>query len=316
MKKRRLCYALSLVVLAGLVCLSCAPLDVRMGMGDGDGVRLSYRVVGEGRPLVVIHDGPGYEKSLMYKAFDALAGDMKVVYYDQRGCGRSQALTPMISSSIADNVNDLEALRQYLNLERFSIAAHGWGAVIALEYARKYAEHIDSIVLITPISPFAPEPTHMRIMDSIPAKTRLEIDELINHPILSLLDKRERVMRLSLPALFHNQDAVRHVRLSELRLAPEVNLRLGTELATLDLFPALGEVALPTLVIIGRHDVATPVRDQMAYADGIVTSSAVVFNDSGHFPFLEEPGFFITVVKEFLHSGRVPALVSALDFGY
>jgi proline iminopeptidase len=221
----------------------------------------------------------------------------------------------MTSSSIADNVNDLEALRQYLNLSEFSIAAHGWGAVIALEYARKYGEYLDSIVLITPISPFAPEPRHMRILDSVSQKTRLEIDELINHPAISILEKRERIMRLSLPALFYKQDAMKHVRVSELRLAPDVNLRLGNELASLDLFPVLGEIALPTLVVIGRHDVATPVRDQMAYADGIMTSSAVVFNESGHFPFLEERGFFLTVIKEFVLNGRIPALVHAGGIG-
>lgn len=286
-----------------------------MGMGDGDGVRLSYRIVGEGNPLVVIHDGPGYEKTLMYRAFDRLAGDMKVVYYDQRGCGRSQPLTPTVSSSIAANVNDLEALRKYLNLKKFSIAAHGWGAVIALEYAREYGQYLNSVVLITPISPFAPEPRHMKILSRLPEKTRLEIDELINQPAMTILDKRERIMRMALPALFYKQEAMRHVRLSDLRLAPEVNLRTGGELASLDLFPILGQITLPTLVVVGRHDVSTAVRDQMAYADGIATSSAVVFNDSGHFPFLEEQEFFITIVREFLRSGRVPALVDAGDIG-
>jgi proline iminopeptidase len=315
MKTKRLYHALLLTSVVALLFLSCAPFDVRMGMGDGDGVRLSYRVVGEGKPLVVIHDGPGYEKALMYQAFDALAGEMSVIYYDQRGCGRSQPLTPMTSSSIADNVDDLEALRQYLNLSEFSIAAHGWGAVIALEYARKYGEYLDSIVLITPISPFAPEPRHMRILDNVPQKTRLEIHELINHPAISILEKRERVMRVSLQALFYKQDAMKQVRMSELKLAPDVNLRLGNELATLDLFPVLGEIALPTLVVVGRHDAATPVRDQMAYADGIVTSRAVVFNESGHFPFLEEQGFFLTVIKEFVLYGRIPALVRAEGIG-
>jgi pimeloyl-ACP methyl ester carboxylesterase len=80
---------------------------------------------------------------------------------------------------------------------------------------------------------------------------------------------------------------------------------------TLDLFPVLEEVTTPTLVIVGRHDPATPVRDQMAYADGISTSSAMVFNGSGHFPFLEEPELFTDVAREFLLHGSLPALVRA-----
>jgi hypothetical protein len=51
--------------------------------------------------------------------------------------------------------------------------------------------------------------------------------------------------------------------------------------------------------------------DQMAYADGIGSSTAIVFNHSGHFPFLEERKLFTNVAKEFLLHGQLPALVWA-----
>jgi proline iminopeptidase len=290
---------------------SCSPLDVRLGIGDGDGVRLSYRIVGKGRPLIVIHDGPGYEKALMYRGFDEFASDLRVVYYDQRGCGKSEALTPLTSSSIADNVEDLEALRRYFHLPGFSIAAHGWGVVIALEYARKYPKYVESLVLVTPISPFAPEPRFETILDKLSDEARQDAAEVMNHPTLPMLERRERIMRLVIPDLFHNRDALKHVRLRDARLAPDVNVRLGDELKSLDLFPVLAEIEVPTLVVIGRHDISTTVRDQMAYADGIRSSSAIVFNESGHFPFLEERAFFANVVKEFLLHQRIPALVNA-----
>jgi proline iminopeptidase len=237
---------------------------------------------------------------------------MQVVYYDQRGCGRSEALSPMTSSTIADNVEDLEALRRYLHLERFSIVAHGWGAVIALEYARKYQDHVDSIVLVTPMSPFSPEPHHEAIVDNMPNMDRQTMAELLSHPSMTMLERRERIMRLVMPSLFHREDAAKGIDLSRLRYAPDVNIRLGGELRELDLFPVLNEIRVPTLVVVGRHDICTPVRHQMAYADGIETSSAVVFNESGHFPFLEEPPFFMNVMKEFLLHRRIPALVHAI----
>jgi proline iminopeptidase len=280
-------------------------------MGDGEGVRLSYRIIGEGKPLFVIHDGPGYEKTLMYGGFDVLASDMKVVYYDQRGCGRSEPLSPMTSATIADNIEDLEALRAYLHIRKFSIAAHGWGAVIALGYARKYGEYVESIVLVTPISPFMPEPLHETVMDRLPDETRMAVFDLLYHPTISMLERRQRIMKLTMPALFHRPEAAAHIESKSLRFAADVNLRLGDELGTLDLFPVLGDIKAPTLVVIGRHDISTAVRDQMAYADGIKGSSAVVFNDSGHFPFLEEQDSFRSVVREFFLNGRVPTLVSA-----
>jgi proline iminopeptidase len=284
-----------------------------MGIGDGDGVGLSYRIVGDGSPLVVIHDGPGYEKSLMYGGFDKLGSDLRVIYYDQRGCGRSEPLSPVTSSTIADNIEDLESLRRYFHLKKFSIAAHGWGAVIALEYARKYQEYIDSIVLLTPISPFAPQPHEDTMLDKLPAKVQQSVAEVMSQPTMTILERKERIMKLVMPSLFYRPEASRSVNFRRLRFSADVNIRLSDELGRLNLFPVLGEIKVPTLVVIGRHDLTTPVRDQMAYADGIRSASAVVFNNSGHFPFVEEQAFFMNVVREFLLKGRIPALVQALD---
>jgi pimeloyl-ACP methyl ester carboxylesterase len=99
------------------------------------------------------------------------------------------------------------------------------------------------------------------------------------------------------------------VDLNALSFSPEVNAKATAQLRSADVFPELGDVEVPTLVIVGRHDPSTPVRDQMAYADGIRTSSAIVFNGSGHFPFLEEPQLFTEVSREFLLHGSLPALV-------
>jgi len=304
---RRPLYAL----LVGAVALwaACAPPDVRLGMGDGDGVRLSYRMLGQGKPLVIIHDGPGFEKSLLYKGFDALESDLQVIYYDQRGCGKSEPLAATTPSGISDNVDDLEALRAYLHLDRISLAAHGWGAVIALEYARAYPDRVDAIVLVTPLSPFTPYTRLETLLDKIPDIARQQVTGALNNSGVSLLDRRAAVMRAILPALFYKQSAAKAVKWDGLKYSPEVSIRLAGDLKSLDLFPLLGEVTQRTLVVIGRHDISIPVRDQMAYADGIVNASAVVFNESGHFPFLEERGFFTSLVREFLLDNTVPALV-------
>jgi proline iminopeptidase len=211
-----------------------------------------------------------------------------------------------------DNVEDLEALRKYLHLGHISIAAHGWGAVIALEYARKYHHFVNSIILVTPISPFSPESGPASLIDNLPPEAREDATEIMNNQILSMLERREELMRVVMPALFHRQEAIDQISLGNLRYSPEVNVRLGEELGNLDLYPVLHQIRVPTLVMVGRHDIVTPVRDQMAYADGIGTSSAVVFNESGHYPFLEERAFFVALAEEFLLNRRVPTLVQAM----
>jgi proline iminopeptidase len=311
MKAKR--FVVVFVLLAGLGTLptSCSNPDVRLGTGDGDGVRLSYRTIGRGAPVVVIHDGPGFEKSLMYGGFDPLASDLRVIYYDQRGCGKSQPLSPVIPSTVGDNVEDLEALRRYFHLPQMSLAAHGWGAVIAIEYARKYGKYVHSMILITPLSPFSPGPRLERVADALSAEDRHRLLQITNHPTLSMLEKRESMMRMIMPLLFYRKEGLDHVNLGEIRYAPDVNIRLNEDLKSMELLRLLPTVDVPTLVVVGRNDILTPMMDQMAYADGIRSSCAIVFNDSGHFPFLEERKLFTSVAKEFFLHGQLPALVWA-----
>ncbi|MFZ1948272.1 MAG: alpha/beta hydrolase [bacterium] len=311
MKARTLVF-LSAAALCGLsLALSCSPPDVRMGMAPTDTVKLSYRIIGKGKPLVVIHDGPGYEKSMLYKGFDGLSPQMRVIYYDQRGCGRSEPVAPTVPLSVEDNVRDLEHLRSYLRLRKMSLAAHGWGAVIALEYARAYPRHVESIILIAPMSPFEPDPEFENVIEKLPPEARERIEAALEDPTASMLERRETIMRETLPSLFFRKEAAEEIRFDTVVLAPDVNLRLGPDIKTLDLFTVLGEVPQPALVIVGRHDISSAVRDQIAYADGMKQADAVVFNGSGHFPFLEENAFFLNLVRAFLRDGSVPTLASA-----
>jgi proline iminopeptidase len=303
-------YCVLLLILA-ILALSCSTKEVRMGMGGGNGTKLSYRVVGQGEVLVVIHDGPGGEKTIMYDGFDDLAKTMKIVYYDQRGCGRSEPLGAGQSCTIEDNVNDLEALREYLHVERFSIAAHGWGAVIAVEYARQHGDRVEAIILVTPVSPHEPGLHLDRLMSRLPEEGQRHVQAVLDNPFTTMLEKREEFVRTVLPLLFYDERARDRVDLEGFRYSPDVDSRLSAELKTFNLYPRLEGIGIPTLVIAGRHDVLTPLTEQMAYVDGIITSRAVVFNDSAHFPFLEERKAFLNQVGSFVSRGAIPSLARA-----
>jgi proline iminopeptidase len=311
MKADRSTFVLASVSLALVVAVFCSSFDVRLGMGQGEGVKLSYRSLGKGLPLFVIHDGPGLEKSLMYAGFDRLASDLQVVYYDQRGCGASPALTPLEPSSVQANVDDIEALRRYFRLPRVALAGQGWGAVLAMEYALKYGKYVDSMILVAPLSPLTPGPRLERLLDSLSPEQEQTVYEITANPTMSLVEKRERMMRAVMPLLFYRKEAMKYVNLAGTRYAPEVNIRTNEDLKSLDILGDIQRVEVPTLVVVGRHDVFTPMTDQMVYADGISGSCAVVFNNSGHFPFLEERNLFLNVARGFLLHGELPTLVSA-----
>ena len=306
--KRQYCV---LLLLLAILALSCSSQDVRMGMAGDDEARLSYRVVGQGDVLVVIHDGPGGEKSIMYDGFDALGSGMKIVYYDQRGCGRSEPLGADQSCTIEDNMRDLEVLVSYLHLDRFSIAAHGWGAVIAVEYAREHPDRVDALVLITPVSPHEPGLHIDGLIGRLTEDGQMHVQAVLDNPFATMLEKREQFVRAVLPLLFYDQRAMDRADLGSFRYSPDVDSRLSAELKSFDLYTRLDGVGIPTLVIAGRHDVLTPLSEQMAYVERISTSHAVVFNESAHFPFLEEKRAFLSQVETFIPNGGIPSLANA-----
>jgi proline iminopeptidase len=114
-----------------------------------DGVRLWYRVAGKtsGTPVVFLHGGPG-EGSQTFARFAGplLERDLRMVYLDQRGSGRSER--PFSKAySIPLIVEDLERLRLQWGVERLDLVGHSFGTVIALEYAAKFPAHVDRMVL-------------------------------------------------------------------------------------------------------------------------------------------------------------------------
>src|SRR5512135_2039724 len=98
------------------------------------GVSLFELRVGEGPPVVVLHGGPGADHGYLRSGFDALAHDRELVYYDQRGGGRSPVPRD-VPVGWRDQVADLEALREIWALDRLTLVGYSWGGLLALLYA-------------------------------------------------------------------------------------------------------------------------------------------------------------------------------------
>src|SRR5919205_1081904 len=100
------------------------------------------------RPVaMVIHGGPGGDHSGFKPAFSPLAERMQLVYVDHRGQGRS-ARGPQETYTLDNNVEDLEALRQYLGLERVVVMGVSYGGMVALAYASRYPDSVSHLVAV------------------------------------------------------------------------------------------------------------------------------------------------------------------------
>ena len=113
-------------------------------------VRLFYRVYGHGPDTaVVLHGGPGMSHGYLVPALAPLLPGRTLIYYDQRGRGRSTLVDTLAVSPDSD-VADLEAVRRRFRLERMKLVGHHWGAAVAGLYAMRHPEHVRRILMLSP----------------------------------------------------------------------------------------------------------------------------------------------------------------------
>ncbi len=116
---------------------------------DLNGVRLYTRRAGEGPPVVVLHGGPGAHHDYLLPQYDHLTeGGRALLYYDQRGGGRSPVARE-VPVGWREHVADLEALRLHWALDRLTLLGYPWGGLLALLYALEHPDRIERLALVS-----------------------------------------------------------------------------------------------------------------------------------------------------------------------
>ncbi|HYK82836.1 MAG TPA: alpha/beta fold hydrolase [Gemmatimonadales bacterium] len=114
-----------------------------------NGVRLFTRSVGAGAPVVVLHGGPGAHHDYLLPQYDRLARGRRLLYYDQRGGGRSP-VPRETAVGWREHVADLEALRRSWGLDVLTLLGYSWGGLLAVLYALEHADRVGRLALVSP----------------------------------------------------------------------------------------------------------------------------------------------------------------------
>lgn len=114
-------------------------------------MQLFTRRVGSGPLVVVLHGGPGAHHDYLLPQYDLLATRRSLLYYDQRGGGRSHMPrdTPV---GWREHIADLHALRDTLGLERLTLCGYSWGGLLAVLYLLEHPQSVERLALVSPAS--------------------------------------------------------------------------------------------------------------------------------------------------------------------
>ncbi len=280
--------------------------SARQGMLSLEDARLFYEVRGEGEPVIVVHGGPGLDHRYLRPGLDALATRHTLVYYDQRGTGRSVTDIGPETISLRAFVGDIEALREALGFEQVHLLTHSFGSRIGLAYARAHPDRLRSLILMNPVEPgtrFNAE-TQRRRMESRSVEDSLELAELTTSEGFAARDPATlgRVFEVAFRAAMRDPRRVGELDLTlasaTARQGQDVAALLGGELGTMDGWALLSRIDVPTLVLHGRYDLP-PERMSMEMAQALPQGRLEVL-ESGHFPYVEDRDGLLEAMSRFL----------------
>jgi len=127
--------------------VSPAASPIEKGYKVINGVSHYYEVVGEGVPVVIVHGGPGLDHSYFLPQMKQLAKNYKLIFYDQRGMGKSSADFDGKQMTMDNLVEDLDGIRRAFGLEKMNLMGHSWGGLVSMFYAVKYPGRLQSLIL-------------------------------------------------------------------------------------------------------------------------------------------------------------------------
>ena len=123
-------------------------MEARTGLLTAGNARLHFRDIGAGPSIVVLHGGPDFDYDYLLPELDRLAERFRVIYYDQRGRGRSAGGVRPDEVTVESEMDDLEHVRRHFGLEWMAVLGHSWGGVLAMEYASRHPDRLTHLILM------------------------------------------------------------------------------------------------------------------------------------------------------------------------
>lgn len=270
---------------------------------DGLGLVVEASAMRERPAAFLIHGGPGSDHTSFKTRFTSLRERAQVVYFDQRGHGRSALAEPR-QCTLDENVEDLEALRNYLGIESFVSIGYSYGGKVAMAHAARYPGSVSRLVLISTAAHFGYAARARQIAAERGTPEQFAQCESLFAGRIDTVEKMRRYFEIMGPLYARSYDAKAwSSALSRSIFNVEALNRAhgpGGFLRSLDLRPELARIKAPTLVLTGRHDWICPPEFSEEIHALIPGSDLRIFEESSHSILADEPERCLDAIIGFL----------------
>jgi proline iminopeptidase len=265
------------------------------------GVELFVRKVGTGTPVVVLHGGPGADHEYLRPGFDALGDGRELVYYDQRGGGRSPVPRD-VPVGWTEQVADLEGLRERWGIEQMTVVGYSWGGLLALLYAVRHPGRLTRLALVSPAPSwraarerFEARFAHRNLDPAFQEERRRLRESGLRERDPAAFQRR--IFELSVAPYFFDPAKARD--LTPFRVTGRTQQEVWDSLGDYDLRPSLPSLReVPSLVLHGEDD-PIPLEAARTTAE-LIGGEFHPVPRCGHVPYVEAPEQFRAVIGGFL----------------
>jgi proline iminopeptidase len=274
-----------------------------VSIGD---TRLYINERGYGRPILILHGGPGLDHHAFGDYLDPLAEYYRLILVDQRAQGRSEQCPPE-SWTLAQHAADVTALAQALKLEDYVVFGHSYGAFVALQHAVDFPGAAAKTIICCGIP-------SSRFLEHVQQSLQTFEPLAMREQVMASWEKEQHVetpaevaalLADQLPFHFKNPLDPRIAEFNRRSFGAQYSPAVLKHFATagygaIEVEDRLHTISQPVLVLAGRGDRTCSVVAAEAIQAGIPQATLVIFEESGHFPFVEEFEYFLDVMRQFL----------------
>jgi proline iminopeptidase len=295
--------------------------QVYEGFVDANGVMIYYQEIGKGAPLLIVHGGPGASHDYFLPYLLPLARTNRLIFIDERGSGRSSKLEDPHGYTVENMVEDVEAVRVALHLDKISLLGHSYGGALAQAYALKYQKNLTHLILA---STWSSTVELNKIFVAMKAKMapelRERIDKLESEGLFGHGKEYEKNRYTPeymiaawgegyLPYLYQNHPDANYDPISNGVMSWDLYREMWGEhgefivdgnLKSVEYTDRLATIKVPTLILVGDHDECDPSLSR-AMQQKISGSKMTVIPKAGHMTFVDQTATVVKAVDDFVH---------------